>query len=213
MLRTTLAICVAMALSACSWLDFRSAPEGPGETDVTAYLETHDDPRLESLWRAAMELERGGPVTIRIVPSLFDLMMAFQSGEISASDLERTYIYVQDAAAHGPVDRSFRCISVDDVSNIPLNRDSRDRVYEARYGNGRLDVDPFVIWINHRPQPGDVLDVDFLMYFAAISYSGEDGSPRQGLLFVRPPWAGENGDTVSPEGLSVSAPIIGPGRG
>lgn len=187
---------------------FGSRGEGPAEgavaspipqaVEASEYLKAHDDRRLAYLQARAREVTDNAPIRIYVLPSMFVLMEAFAQGALDVRDLERSYVYFEHprgagGRGSGVSETGFRCRYVDDVSDLPLNEGTGDVIYEARYGNAGVDAAPFVIWVNQRPRVGDTLDTDFLMYFGAIRFEANSGAERRGILFVRPPWAGETG--------------------
>jgi len=179
------------------------APPIPHAVEASEYLNTHDDPRLAYLQARAREVTDNAPIRIYVLPSMFVLMQGFARGEVDPKGLERSYVYFErpqgrPGGGPGAPATGFECRYVDDVSDLPLNRGTGDVIYEAHYVNARVDADPFIIWVNQRPHVGDRLGTDFLMYFGAIQFESETGKGRRGILFVRPPWAGETGYVPAP---------------
>lgn len=140
----------------------------------------------------------GSPDKLLELNDLYSLMLAVQNGKVTTEQLSGMHFFFKDSIGTKnnimeSVNEYFRCIQVIDVKDTEPGS-NKVPVYKALYGNNSIRITASVIWGGTRPLEGQLLNADYLSFSGAGSYETKDGSRRSELIFVRPYWAGRNGD-------------------
>jgi hypothetical protein len=187
-------LCVAGCASNVKQSD---SPTTSASASTIALKEAANQARLSFL-KQQIIATGGNPDNLLELNALYSLMLAVQNGKITTEQLSGRHFFFKDSIGTKnnimeSVNEYFRCIQVIDVKNTEPGS-NKVPVYKALYGNNSIHITASVIWGGTRPLEGQMLNVDYLSFSGVDSYEAKDGSRRSELIFVRPYWAGRNGD-------------------